>query len=83
MKVDLIKTLDKIYGLQSKSDNRKSTTNSVTEKANEKTVKADSLEISSDLRKIQLIKSKYESGYYNNQDVIQEIAKRLIVHSEL
>lgn len=83
MKIDVLSTLDKAYGLRDKNDSRKVALNVSTNNSSDKVKKSDSLEISTNVRKIQMIQSRVESGAYNDEQVINEIARRLIEYSEL
>ncbi len=82
MNIDIINNIEKAYGLKITKNSRKS--NSMNDLETEKkTSKSDTLEISGDVKKINLIQSKLKSNYYNNNDVIKEIAKRLIEYQEI
>lgn len=83
MKIDVMSTLDKAYGLREKNNTRKTALNVSTNNSSDKVKKSDSLEISTNVRKIQMIKSRVETGAYNDEQVINEIARRLIEYSEL
>jgi anti-sigma28 factor (negative regulator of flagellin synthesis) len=83
MKIDMLATLDKTYGLREKNNSRKLALDKSDDSATEKVKKGDSLEISSNLRKIQQIKSRVESGVYNDDRVINEVARRLIEYTDL
>lgn len=83
MKIDVIATLDKTYATRGSNDSRKAAISNSANSSSEKVKKGDSLEISSNLRKIQLIKSRVESGTYDDNGVINEVARRLLDYADL
>lgn len=81
MKIDVLNSLEKSYGLNQNKNASKSSVNIEEEKKSEKTGKADSFELSDDAKKIQKIKTRVSSGVYEQKEVYDEVAKRLIQDS--
>ncbi|MDX9791827.1 MAG: hypothetical protein WC313_09215 [Candidatus Kapaibacterium sp.] len=79
MKINNINPYDKIYGLNQSKDSGKTTVSS--EKQTGKVVKGDRLDISSDMKKVRVIKERIEAGVYENDELLNELAKRLIDYS--
>lgn len=84
MEIKSLYTLDKIYGLRNNpADTRKAALNRLSDNQTDKVNKSDTLEISGDVRKIQLIKSRVEEGTYNNMEIDKEVALRLLQYEEI
>ncbi|GAB1370511.1 hypothetical protein MASR1M45_05720 [Candidatus Kapaibacterium sp.] len=83
MKINVVNTLDKVYGLQPKSVNSKNDKNEKVEDNSKTKSKADSLEISGDSRKIRLIQERVNEKYYEKDEIVNEIAKRMIEFSDI
>lgn len=83
MKIDITSKLEKTYGIKPKSKSDKSVKGDSKEQETEKVKKSDSLELSSNLKKIQMIQTRLNEKVYDRNDVIREISKRLIEYSEI
>ncbi|MBX3043558.1 MAG: hypothetical protein KIT33_03405 [Candidatus Kapabacteria bacterium] len=83
MKINSVNTLANIYGLKNETESRKAAVDNKASSSSERINKSDKLEISDDIKKIRLIKSRLEDGTYNNRDIDLEIASRILEYAEI
>jgi hypothetical protein len=84
MNIDIINNIQKAYGLKNSGNSRKPSSKGEKNVRSENVVnKSDSLVISGDVKKINMIQSKLNNKYYDNNEVFKEVANRLLEYSEL
>jgi hypothetical protein len=64
-----------IYGINNNLKNKYKNTSS--ENTSAASVKADKFELSEQAQKMQQIKARVEDGFYNNPDILKEVALKL------